>query len=176
MEKMIRYEFFKKLGFPTKMDGIAFIKANTDLQKKMNKIGNSIEEYKNMKMEEFEEYFGKYSKEKKMFLAGVKDKIKGRKDEKKEIQKELLKKELKEEIMREIEEKENETLSKNAEMYPVYDKECDIMAIDKKFAKVIRNKSEMSKKEITEIKELKKKTEEAMKLLNKINNRLDKYC
>lgn len=173
---MIKYEFFKKLGFPTKMDGVAFVETMPELQKKMNKIGQSIEEYKNTKINEFEESFSKYSRERKMFLEGCKEKIKERKEEKKEIQKELIKNDLRQEIMQELqEEKEKEVVYKNVNMYPVYDKNVNLMFIDKKFAKIIKNKNELSKKQIAEIKELKKKTEEAMNLLIKINDRLDKY-
>jgi hypothetical protein len=176
MEKMIKFEFFKRLGFPTKMDGIAFVETIPDLQKKMNKIGQSIEEYKNDKMDEFEEYFEKYNKEKKMYLMGVKDKIKERKETKKELQKEVMKKDLKEEIMREMEEeKEMEITNANGDMYPIYDKESDIMEIDKKFARLIRNKGSLTKKQIAEIKALKKKTEETMEILNKISKKLDSY-
>lgn len=79
ISRFFRFEFFKRQGFPTKMDGIAFIEATPALKKEMAKLHMEIEEFKEEKIDEFEQRFEKYEKEKKMFLLNVKEKIRERK-------------------------------------------------------------------------------------------------
>ncbi len=178
ISRFFRLEFFKRQGFPTKMDGIAFIEATPALKKEMAKLHMEIEEFKEEKIDEFEQRFEKYEKEKKMFLLNVKEKIRERKEVKKEVQKQALREELRAELMKEMEEeKDAHIVKENKDMFPVYNKEnlVDVINIDKKFTFAIKNRDNLSKKQIEELKVMKAETEKAMAMLAKINDKLDKY-
>jgi hypothetical protein len=174
MEKYLRVEFFKRLHFPTKADGMEFIKKNQKLKKTMVKMGAEIEAFHNEKIEEFENEIDRYETEKKEFLKEVKLRRKEQVQEKKENEKMHEKENMRLEILKEIElEREKELISKHKDLYP---KECyvNVEEIMKTFANLIKNKSEMSKTDIDELKTLKRQFEKAHSLMSDVNSGLMK--
>ncbi len=176
MDKYLRLEFFKRQGFPTKMDGVEFIEKTPKLKKLMAKLHADIEDYKCEKVDEFEQNFDKFDEEKKVFLVGVKDKRKERIEEKKKISKLALKDELRAEILKELEaEKEAELAQVHADLIPKYDKDSIDVELDRKFTAVAKNKANLTKKQVDEVKALKKEAEAAFHVLAKVSERLEKY-
>lgn len=178
MEKYLRLEFFKRHKFPTKIDGVAFIKSHTKLHKLMVKMYGDIEDYKEQKISEFEKEFGKYESEKGVFLLSVKDKRKERAEEKKDLQKRAMKEEMREEIMMEIErEKEKVFEEKYPDMYLKIDtlRMEEVMGLEGKFLELIKNKKNLNKKQLDEIRKLKKEAEEALEKLVTVTDALKKY-
>jgi len=160
--KYLKVDFFKRQKFPTKMDGVDFIKCNSDLVKKMNKVEKQIEDFTENKVNEFEEFFEKYSEEKTEYLKGLKEKIKDRKTLKEEKKKEDMKEDMKKEIMMEME------MEKNREYIPEKDINYSIKDL---FIMVVKNKS---KKELVQIKKLKNEADNAIKILEKVRKELEK--
>jgi hypothetical protein len=117
----------------------------------MEEASDEIEEFRFQKVNEFEEQFEKFEKEKCTYLRGVKEQQKERIQQKKEIQKQMLKVEMKLEIMKEI------SMEKNINMIPTYDKSINYSGFDDMFLEAIDN-GELSKKDIEK---LKKEAEEA---------------
>lgn len=104
MDKLLKFEWFKAQKFPTKEDGLSFIKSIPKLQEYMDKKSDEIEELRYEQIEEFQEYFENFESKKQVYLVGLKQKRIQRISQKKDLQKCALKEELRQEILREIHE------------------------------------------------------------------------
>jgi hypothetical protein len=177
MEKLLTAVWFKKIGFPSKMDGMSFIKSQKKLVKFMDEKTDEVEEFKYQKVAEFEEYFEKFEKEKSVFLVGVKEKQKERIQQKKDIQKQSLKEEMRAEILKEITEEENQ---KNyPKVFPIYDKEevSLYVTLDEMFSSAIKKmkRGELNKAEIKQLEKLKEQAEGAFATLSNVCKTLKEY-
>ena len=180
MDKYLRLEFFKRQGFPTKMDGMAFIKTNKKITTFLNVKSEEIEDFRDKKIEEIEEYFEKFEDEKDLYLVKVKDAQKQRVQHKKELQKKAMKDELRSEILKEIEEenkvkKLEKVKTKHSKMYPNYDKEIDYNNLDELFMNAIEKAEDLPKDELENLKKMKEQAEKAFATLAKVYNYMDKF-
>lgn len=115
MEKIMKVEFFKSLGFNTKTDGIAFIKTIPEITEKLTEIDSELVQFHEQKLEDIEELMDKYEKEKKEFIKECKSRSKNKTLEKsKKIREEemsRLKQEAREEVLQEMKKEKEELLS-----------------------------------------------------------------
>jgi hypothetical protein len=108
VEKVLNLDFFKKVGFERKGDGIDFLKNHEDLS---NTITEKIEEldlYKDQKIEEIQDLFSDYEKEILSYKEDYKNKRKQKKEEKEIMSKQQLKDQLRQEILEEMKQQEEE--------------------------------------------------------------------
>lgn len=112
MEKFLKYDFFKTRGFLTKASGLAFMKQQ-GLDKIMEEKAQEIEDFKDTKINEFEEEFDKHDAARKVYILSEKDKQRERRQDKKEMEKKALKDALREEILQELENERKEQVRKD---------------------------------------------------------------
>lgn len=182
MDKFLRAEWFRKKSFETKTDGLAFIRQNEKLNKFLDDKTDEIEDFKQAKIDEFEQYFENFEEEKEVFLIKAKVSHKERLENKKEMQKRALKDEMREEILKEIQEekeqKEKDNLKKMyPKMFPIYNKDGlkEISNIDELFIQVIK-KNDLEKDDIANIEKMKDQVEKAFMILSKVSDKLTKMA
>lgn len=164
--KYLRVDFFKRQKFPTKADGLAFIKSNAEISKNVRKVERQINNLIEEKVQEFEGFFENYSEDKYEFLKNVKERMNERKAQKKEN----LKKSLKDEILREIEnENEMEFVKKYNKIIPVGDTNYSIKDM---FIRIL--KGGLTKKKMDELKKMKDEADKAIETLENIKKQLEK--
>ena len=120
MEKFITVEYCKRhQKFPTKTDFMAFVKTSPALVKFMKESDLAIEEFKESKLEELDEFTSasKIASSRAAFLVGVKERQRDRIDGKKQAQKDALKSTMRDEIMREL--KEEKAMAKYSDYIPL---------------------------------------------------------
>jgi len=165
MEKYLTAEWFKKKSFPTKMDGISFIKKHKKLSQFLHQKDVDIQKFKDKMIQNFDNYFESFEDDIKIFLSNVKEKQRERISNKKEIKKQALKEELKEEIRKEM------MMEKYEEFIPKYDKTIDYNNIDDVFFEIVVKK--LTKRESIEIKKLKQETEKAFLILTNVSKKIE---
>lgn len=113
MEKLLKVDFFKTKKFQTKRDGLEFINNTPELLAKINELTERLNEANEIFINEYDDYFKQFDKERILFQNK-------KKQEKKELlnkQKEKDEKLKKEEIIKEyLKQKEKEEKQKNVEI------------------------------------------------------------
>jgi hypothetical protein len=119
MNSLLKLEFFKSLGFPTKESGVEFIKQNPKLKKAIEEKVDEIEETKYQVIETIKEkVFPKFDSQKEVFMIQVKGKRAEKLAHKKDLQKQALKEELRAELLNELQEENQEKANKMKKNYP----------------------------------------------------------
>lgn len=185
MNSLLKLEFFKSLGFPSKEAGMAFIKENPKLKKQIDDKVDEIDEIKYQVIEEIKEkVFPKYEDKKEVFLI----KVKGERSEKiaykKELQKKALKEEMREEILKELREEEmgekkNKLKKKYPKAIPSIDESASeqLKSIEEMFVTVIKKIEcgDIDEDEMKVIEKMKDQVEKAVSTIMKVSNALEKY-
>lgn len=159
----LRLEFFKRLGFETKEDGMQFIDEQDKLKNNLEEKVHEIDEMKRGVLNEMSEMFRSFEKEKYSFLKNAKEKRLANKEAKKEMKKNDIKNEMKEEILKEIEEERRRVeLENNAKYCPELG---DISADELKdmFLKVLKTDCDKKKLE-----KMKGDVEKGYKMIEKV--------
>lgn len=185
MNSLLKLEFFKSLGFPSKEAGVAFIKENPKLKKQIDEKVDEIDELKYNVIEEIKEnIFPKYEDKKEIFLIKVKNERSEKLAYKKELQKKALKEEMREEILKELKEEEmDERKNKLKIKYPkiipsinedVYEK---LQSIEDLFVNVVKrvDNGEIKEEELKAIEKMREQIEKATAVIIKVSNSLEKY-
>ena len=185
MNSLLRLEFFKSLGFPSKESGMLFIKENKKLGKEIECKVEELEDEKYKIIESIkEDIFSKYEDKKEVFLTKVKSERKEKLEEKKEAKKRVLKEEMRDEILMELrEEEKNKKIEKLRKKYmkgmPVIsdDMKERVGCLEELFVSVLSklDNGEIDKDEIKVIEKLKDQVEKAMSVIVKVSDTLDKY-
>ena len=185
MNSLLKLEFFKSLGFPSKESGLSFINDNSKLKKQIQEKVDEMEEMKYQTIEGIKEsIFPKYEDKKDIFLIRVKNERSDKLDYKKELQKKALKEEMRDEIMKELREEEmDEKKNKMKKKYPKSIPSVDEDAIEKLksledlFVNVLKKveSGEIDKDEIKVIEKMKDQVEKAVATIMKVSNILEKY-
>lgn len=183
MNSLLRLEFFKSLGFPSKEVGMLFIKENKKLSKEIESKVNELEDEKYKIIEYIKEkIFSRYEEKKDIYLMRVKSERYERILEKKELKKRELKSEMREEILREI---RDEEMSKKREILmkkygrcvPVIKKDISSEDIEELFISVINKVEcgEIDKDEMKVLEKLKEQVEKSINVIIKAREILKKY-
>ena len=185
MNALLKLEFFKSLGFPTKESGMAFIKQNPKLKKQIDEKVDEIDEMKYQVIEEIKEnVFTKYEDKKEIFLFKVKNERSDKLAHKKELQKKALKEEMRAEILKELmdedkDEKKNKLKKKYPKAIPSIDEESfdKLQALEEMFVKVISSieSGDIDKEELKVIEKMKEQVEKAVAVIIKVHNTMEKY-
>jgi hypothetical protein len=166
MDKLLKFEWFKAQKFPTKEDGIAFIKSIPKLQEYMDKKSDEIEEFKYEQIDDFEEFFGKFESKKQIYLVELKKKRAEKMSQKKDLQKQALKEELRQEILRELDEEKMKETNMHIEVF-------SLETLKNLFVKLA--KKNLKKKEMNEIEKLQKEAASAIETLKRVQEQLETY-
>ena len=185
MNALLKLEFFKSLGFPSKEAGVAFIKENPKLKKKIDEKVDELDEMKYQVIEEIKEnVFPKYEDKKEIFLIKVKNERSEKLAHKKDLQKKALKEEMRAEILKEIMDEEmDEKKTKLKKKYPKAIPEIDEESFDKLktlediFVNVMKkvDSGDIDKDELKVIEKMKEQVEKAVAVIIKVHNTMDKY-
>lgn len=185
MNSLLKLEFFKSLGFPSKEAGMSFIKENPKLKKQIDEKVDEIDEMKYQVIEDIKEkVFPKFEDKKEIFLIKVKNERSEKLAYKKELQKKALKEEMREEILKELreeelDEKKNKLKKKYPKAIPSIDEESydKLKIIEEMFVNVMKKieSGEIDKDEIKVIEKMKDQVEKAVVTILKVSNTLEKY-
>lgn len=184
MNNLLKLEFFKSLGFPTKESGVEFIKQNPKLKKAIEEKVDEIEETKYQVIETIKEkVFPKFESQKEVFMIQVKGKRAEKLAHKKELQKQALKEELRAELLNEIKqeefiEKANKMKKKYPGSYPEIDNELlvklpDLESLFNILIKKI-DSEDIDEDNIVLLEKMKIQTEKAFQMLQKVQSTLEK--
>lgn len=100
---LLQLNFFKRLGFTTKKDGLKLIENTPAIQEHYDLIHNEIKLFEQQKIDSFFDIINtKFSQEKNIWLSNEKNEILARKSQKSLDQKTLFKSQLKDEIRKEL--------------------------------------------------------------------------
>jgi hypothetical protein len=183
MNSVLKLDFFKSLGFPSKEAGIEFIKQQPKLKRAIDEKIDELDEVKYQVIETIKEkVFSKYESQKDLFLVQVKSKRNEKLIQKKEIQKQALKEELRAELLQEIkqeekQEKANKIKKKYPKAYPEIDDEliAKLPLLDQLFNSVINKiNSKDIDSDIVIVEKQKVNVERAFELLKKAMSVLEK--
>ena len=183
MNTLLKLEFFKSLGFPSKESGVEFINQNKNLRKEIEEKVEELEEARYEIIESIkEEIFSKYSDKKSIFLIKIKNERKEKLATKKELEREEEKRALKDELRAEL--KREELDESNMKIMKKYAKA--ILAIDKSsiekinileelFLNVIRrvDSGEIERCELVMIEKTRQEVEKAIGILLKASKTLE---
>ncbi len=185
MNSLLKLEFFKSIGFPSKEAGVAFIKENPKLKKQIDEKVDEIDEIKYQVIEDIKErIFPKYEDKKEIYLIKVKNERSDKLAHKKELQKKVLKEEMREEILKELRDEEMESKkSKLKKKYPkalptieedVSDK---IKGMEDLFVKVLKGieSGEIDEDELKVVEKMKDQVEKAIAIITKVHDTMQKY-
>ena len=183
MNSLLRLEFFKSLGFPSKEVGMLFIKENKKLSKEIESKVNELEDEKYNIIEYIKEnIFSKYEEKKEVYLMRVKSERYERILEKKELKKRELKSEMREEILREIRDEERSKkreilMKKYGRCVPVIKTEISSEDLEELFISVINKVEcgEIDKDEMKVLEKLKEQVEKSINVIIKAREILKKY-
>jgi hypothetical protein len=185
MNSLLKLEFFKALGFPTKESGVAFIKENPKLKKQIDEKVDAIDEMKYQVIEEIKEtVFPKYDDKKEIFLIKVKNERSEKIAHKKDLQKKALKEEMREEILRELkneemDERKNKLKKKYPKAIPSIDEDASehLKSIEDLFVKVMKKmeSGDIDEDELKVIEKMKDQIEKAVAVIIKVHNTMEKY-
>ena len=163
ISSLLKLDFFKGQGFPTKESGMKFIMSESILKKKIRVKANELEECKYNIIEEIKNLFEKFEGPKDFFMKTIKaDSVAKAKEQ--------LKSELKDEIMKEIKDEEyNRRIMKLKIKYPDHIPEISLDAVhnldilEQLFMKAVENGDELKT-----IAKMKTDTEKALATLSKV--------
>lgn len=185
MNALLKLEFFKSLGFPSKESGMAFIKENPKLKKQIEEKVDEIDEMKYQVIEEIKDnVFPKYEEKKEIFLIKVKNDRSEKLAHKKDLQKKALKEEMRAEILKELmDEEKDEKKSKLKKKYPKAIPEIDedsfekLQGLEELFVKVTSRieSGDIDKDELKVIEKMKEQVEKAVAVILKVHNTMEKY-
>lgn len=185
MNSLLKLEFFKSLGFPSKEAGMSFIKENPKLKKQIDEKVDEIDEMKYQVIEDIKEkVFPKYEDKKEIFLIKVKNERSEKLAYKKDLQKKALKEEMREEILKELreeemDEKKNKLKKKYPKTIPVIDEDASdkLKTLENLFVSVVKKveSGDIDEDEIKVIEKMKDQIEKAVATIIKVSNSLEKY-
>lgn len=185
MNALLKLEFFKSLGFPTKESGMAFIKQNPKLKKQIDEKVDELDEMKYQVIEEIKDnVFTKYEEKKEIFLIKVKNERSEKLAHKKDLQKKALKEEMRAEILKELmdedkDEKKNKLKKKYPKAIPDIDEDSfdKLQALEEMFVKVTSRieSGDIDKDELKVIEKMKEQVEKAIAVIIKVHNTMEKY-
>lgn len=176
MNALLKLEFFKSLGFPTKESGVEFIKQNPKLKAKIEEKAEELEEVKYQIIENIKEnVFSKFEIQKEVFMVGVKAEKAKKLAHKKELQKMSLKQELRSELLNEIqneekEERMNKMKKKYPNAYPNINTDFDIQELEHLFSSIIKkiDSDDLDEDNLVIIEKQKAQVEKAFEMLQKV--------
>jgi hypothetical protein len=167
---LLKLDFFKGQGFPTKESGIKFIMSESILKKKIRVKANELEECKYNIIEDIKNLFEKFEGPKDLFMKTIKADRAAKAEEKKQKAKEQLKSEMKDEIMKEIKDEEySRRIMKLKIKYPEYIPEISLDAVhnldilEQLFMKAVENGEDLKT-----VAKMKTDTEKALATLAKV--------
>jgi hypothetical protein len=185
MNSLLKLEFFKSLGFPSKEAGMSFIKDNPKLKKQIDEKVDEMEEMKYQTIEGIKEgIFPKYEDKKEVFLIRVKNERSDKLAYKKDLQKKALKEEMREEIMKELREEEmddkkNKLRKKYPKAIPSLDEDASekLKSIENLFVNVIKriDCGDIDEDEVKVIEKMREQIEKAVLVIMKVSGSLEKY-
>jgi hypothetical protein len=185
MNSLLKLEFFKSLGFPSKESGVSFIKENPKLKKQIEEKVDELDEMKYQVIEEIKEkVFSKYEDKKEIFLIKVKNERSDKLAYKKELQKKALKEEMREEILKELrseemDEKKNKLKKKYPKAIPSIDEDSfdKLKNIEEMFVNITKkiDIGDIDEDELKVIEKMKDQVEKAVATIMKVSSVLDKY-
>ena len=181
MNTLLKLDFYKSLGFPTKESGVEFIKQNQKLKKKIEEKVDEMEEVKYQIIEDIRDnVFNKYEDKKDVFLIQVKGNRNEKIAHKKQLQKIALKEEMRAELLKEIKDEEsNEQLEKFQKKYskavPVIES-LDLKNIEHLFINVLKkiDNDSLDEDDLKIVEKMKIQTEKAIEMLLKVTYTLNK--
>ena len=178
MNSLLKLEFFKSLGFPSKESGMEFIKQQPKLKLSIDQKVDEIEESRYQLIESIKEkIFPKFEYEKDIFIIQVNSKRTEKLAIKKDLQKQALKGELREELLQEIKqedqiEKQNKMKKKYPKAYLLNDEKLieQLKNVEKLFSSVINKIDNDTIKEdnILIVEKQKAAVEKAFEILKKV--------
>lgn len=167
---LLKLDFFKGQGFPTKESGMRFIMSESKLKRKIGGKVNEIEECRYNIIEEIKDLFEKFEGPKDIFMMSIKAEKAAKLEEKKQKAKEQLKAEMKDEIMKEFRDEEyNRRIMKLKMKYPEHIPEISLDAVhdldilEQLFMKAVENGDNLKT-----IAKMKTDTEKALATLAKV--------
>lgn len=185
MNSLLKLEFFKSLGFPSKESGMSFIKENPKLKKQIDEKVDSIDELKYQVIEEIKEsVFPKYEDKKEIFLIKVKNERSDKLAHKKDLQKKALKEEMRAEILKELKDEEmdeekNRLKKKYPKAIPSIDEDASeqLKNMEDLFVKVMKRvkSGDIDEDELKVIEKMKDQVEKAVAVIIKVHNAMEKY-
>ena len=185
MNSLLKLEFFKSLGFPSKESGMAFIKENPKLKKQIDEKVDDLEEMKYQVIEDIKEkVFTKYDDKKEIFLIKVKNERSEKLAHKKELQKKALKEEMREEILKELrdeemDEKKNKLKKKYPKAIPSIKEESTekLKFLEEVFVNVVKriDTGDIDEDELAVIEKMKEQVEKAVATIMKVSSVMEKY-
>ena len=185
MNSLLRLEFFKSLGFPSKESGMLFIKENDKIKKEIDEKVSELEDAKDNIIEYIKEcIFSKYEDKKDVFLIKIKSERNEKLAEKKEAKKRVLKEEMREEILMELrEEEKNKKIEKLRKKYvkgmPSISNDIKdrVECLEELFISVLSkvDSGDIDKDEMKVIEKLKDQVEKAVGVIIKVSDTLEKY-
>jgi hypothetical protein len=185
MNSLLKLEFFKSLGFPSKESGMAFIKENPKLKKQIDEKVDDLEEMKYQVIEDIKEkVFTKYDDKKEIFLIKVKNERSEKLAHKKELQKKALKEEMREEILKELrdeemDEKKNKLKKKYPKAIPSIKEESTekLKSLEEVFVNVVKriDTGDIDEDELAVIEKMKEQVEKAVATIMKVSSVMEKY-
>ena len=185
MNSLLKLEFFKSLGFPTKEAGMSFIKDNPKLKKQIDEKVDEIDDLKYNVIEDLKEkIFPRFDSQKEMFLIKVKGERNEKLAHKKEIQKKILKEEMRDEILKELraeefDEKKNKMKKKFTKGIPEINLDVieKIQNMENMFINVVKGieSGDIDEDEIKVIEKLKEQVEKSIVTIIKVSKSLESY-
>lgn len=185
MNSLLRLDFFKSLGFPSKESGMLFIKENNKIKKEIDEKVSELEDAKDSIIEYIKEcIFSKYEDKKDVFLIRIKSERNEKLAEKKELKKRVLKEEMREEILMELrEEEKNKKIEKLRKKYvkgmPSINNDIKdrMEGLEELFISVLSkvDSGDIDKDEMKVIEKLKDQVEKAVGVIIKVSDTLEKY-
>lgn len=185
MNSLLKLEFFKSLGFPSKESGMVFIKENPKLKKQIDEKVDDLEEMKYQVIEDIKEkVFTKYDDKKEIFLIKVKNERSEKLAYKKELQKKALKEEMREEILKELcdeemDEKKNKLKKKYPKAIPLIKEESTekLKSLEDLFVKIVKriDIGDIDEDELVVIEKMKEQVEKAVTIIMKVSSVMEKY-
>lgn len=185
MNSLLRLEFFKSLGFPSKESGMSFIKENKKLKSEIEEKVSELDELRDEIIENIKcDVFSKYEVKKEIYILKVKSERNEKLAEKKELKKRVLKEEMRDEILMELrEEEKNKKIEKLRKKYvkgmPLISDNMKekVGCLEELFVSVLSklDNGEIDKDEIKVIEKLKDQVEKAMGVIVKVSDTLEKY-
>lgn len=185
MNSLLKLEFFKSLGFPSKEAGVAFIKENPKLKKQIDEKVDELDEMKYQVIEDIKDkVFPKYEDKKEVFLIKVKNERSEKLAYKKELQKKALKEEMRAEILKELKDEEmDEKKSKLKKKYPkaipnINEESSEkLKSLEELFVNVVKKieSGDIDEDELAVIEKMRDQVEKAVATIIKVSNIMEKY-
>ena len=167
MERLLTAPFAKKHKFLTKRDLMTFIETVKPIKHQLVNYDTEIEEFKEIKLEEFERVLEEYESEMRKFQLSAKEREAQRKSDKKQMEKDTLKDQLRDEIRKEM---EMERLQEEHSDYIPQIKShmsLNTQNLLERFIETLKGKK-LSKTQLGKVKKAKTDLEKAIELLRSV--------